>query len=633
MEVNTLKEEEENKNKSEIFTSLTKKVHKRRYSTVTTESDTVDEEDPEKIISDLQQKLILLEKVNKDLQAKNEDLTKKNIEKNTLMTKMSLVGLRRGFATSEKNEQDDSIKLAEIIKEKDDLQEINEKMLDLLTDKEIENEDLLEKLEKNKLEAKLENEKNLEKIQNLEDKIQMLESSKSIARSSEIDDIINEYNNYKERLKKQINEYSKNEDNLKEQLEMKERTIQRLKEEIQGLELENLHLTNQSEKKDEINEKEVLEIEQLKHENDKIKREMTFLDEKLKIAEENALKSKKTHESEISDFQKQIENEQNYLKSFKESKSKEIDLLKKELNKNSREINLYNKKIKLTEKKLNDEKEKNFMIQNKLDKKSKELQDINDYTKKLLSNKDILLSKYEEKIKEIIKDKNNLISQNKELLERIKTKNEDTSTTNLAEVLNEDEDNNKDNIKFYIQENKLLNEEMKELKEQLTSQTKELVELNSLDKEVVRLKTQNESLINDNKDIKNQLEEIKKKEKLAEVAEKRNQLAQFFFRFKKKPIKSIDNKMEKLIYEKQLNALKKMKEDEKKDYEEQIMKMKIELAMLKFKNSTEQKKNDFVLSGYKNIIKWLSNQNHTKNYLIFIVGIIILICAIKLVKK
>ena len=291
-------------------------MHKRRYSTVTTESDTVDEEDPEKIISDLQQKLILLEKVNKDLQAKNEDLTKKNIEKNTLMTKMSLVGLRRGFATSEKNEQDDSVKLAEIIKEKDDLQEINEKMLDLLTDKEIENEDLLEKLEKNKLEAKLENEKNLEKIQNLEDKIQMLESSKSIARSSEIDDIINEYNNYKERLKKQINEYSKNEDNLKEQLEMKERTIQRLKEEIQGLELENLHLTNQSEKKDEINEKEVIEIEQLKHENDKIKREMTFLDEKLKIAEENALKSKKTHESEISDFQKQIENEQNYQLNF-----------------------------------------------------------------------------------------------------------------------------------------------------------------------------------------------------------------------------------------------------------------------------------------------------------------------------
>ena len=56
-------------------------MHKRRYSTVTTESDTVDEEDPEKIISDLQQKLILLEKVNKDLQAKNEDLTKKKYRK------------------------------------------------------------------------------------------------------------------------------------------------------------------------------------------------------------------------------------------------------------------------------------------------------------------------------------------------------------------------------------------------------------------------------------------------------------------------------------------------------------------------------------------------------------------------
>jgi len=56
------------------------------------------------------------------------------------------------------------------------------------------------------------------------------------------------------------------------------------------------------------------------------------------------------------------------------------------------------------------------MIQNKLDKKGKELQEMNEYTKKLLTNKDNLIAQYEEKIEEITKDKNELISQNKQLL-------------------------------------------------------------------------------------------------------------------------------------------------------------------------------------------------------------------------
>ena len=49
-----------------------------------------------------------------------------------------------------------------------------------------------------------------------------------------------------------------------------------------------------------------------------------------------------------------------------------------------------------------------------------------------------------------------------------------------------------------IEENKLLNEEIKGLKEQLSSQAKDLVDLNSLDKEIEKLKAQNEQLINDN---------------------------------------------------------------------------------------------------------------------------------------
>jgi len=648
MKENDIKEDEnkevENKEKNmELLSAILTKTDRRPslntlYESVNSlNSEMSSEEDTEKMISDLQQKVILLEKNNKDLHSKIEELTKKNMDSNSLMMRLSLVGMRKrfGFKDSLTKAQDDSVKLAEIIKEKDDLQAMNEKMLDLLTDKELENEDLLEKLENNRLEAKLEHEKSLEKIQALEDKIGMLENSKS--GGYDIDDVVNEYNTYKERLKKQVNEYSKNEENLKQEIDLKERTIQRLKEEIQGLESENLQLASQSEKKDELNEKDIVEIEQLKHENDKIKRELTFLDEKLKLSEENTKKLNQTHENQINDFQKQIENEQNYLKIYKENKSKEIDLLKTELSKNSREINMCNKKIELTEKILNAQKEKNFMIQNKLDKKSKELQDMNEYTKKLLTNKDNLLTQYEKKIEEITKDKFNLISQNKELLDKIKSKSEEINYgTNLADILNEDEESkeNKEDAKFYIQENKLLNEEMKDLKEQLATQAKELVELNSLDKEVVRLKAQNESLTNENKNIKSQLEEAKKKELIEETNKLKSQFSSVILRFKKKPKGKLENKLEKLVYEKQLNALKKLKEDEKKDYETQIKKLQMELVMLKLKNKGQQTKNDVIIDGYKGLVKGLSS-DFVKKYLIYIEGfiILILILIIKIMKK
>ena len=620
-----MSEEDKNKKKSEIAASHIAnqplELIDELYETVNEDNYDLndDEEDPEKVIADLQEKVMRLEKMNKDLRSKNEGLKKNNIENNSTMNRMSLVGLRRKF-TSQGNfneVQNDSVKLAEIIKEKDDLQEINEKMLDLLTDKELENEDLLQQLENYKLEMKIEKEKNLEKIQNLEDKIVALENSKEGSGGAfDIDDIINEYNNYKERIKKQINEYTKNEEDLKQQIEMKDRAIQRLNEEIQGLELENLQLVNNSENTNKIKEKGFLEIEQLKSENDKIKRDMGFLEEKLKMAEDNAEKSNKFHENEIINYQKRIEDEQNNLKIYKENKAKEINLLKTEITKNNREISLCSKKIEMTEKMLDDEKQKNFMIQNKLDKKVKELQEMNEYTKKLLTNKENLLSQYEEKIDEITKDKNNLVTQNKELLEKLKTKNDENTGegggTNLAELINEDEDI-KEELQHYIQENKLLNEEIKNLKEQLSTQAKDLVDLNSLDKEIEKLKAQNEALMNDNKEIKKELEEEKKKKEEDVIPQPRQREYTLMALEKKKVTISkkatlLENEIEKINLEKQLNALKKMKDDEKKDYEEQLEKIKLELAMLKVKNLNQTYEMESLLVKYRNTIKSIASQ-------------------------
>ena len=641
MKENIIEKNEENKNESlsDIIPkfSSSSSLEKIDIKSQNNENDISKEEDPSKIILELQEKLVLLEKENNDLKEKNENLIKNNIEKNTIMTKISLVGTRRDFSyhNTLNKIQNDSIMLAEIIKEKDDLQEINEKMLDLLTEKEIENEDLLHAIENNKLEYEIENEKNLEKIQVLEEKIMNLENSRIQGNSFDMDGLINEYNIYKERLTTQINEYIKNEGVLKDQLDIKDKIIERLKEENQGLELDNLQLVSQTEKNDKINEKEINEIEELQSENEKIKREIGILDEKLKRTKENAKKECKLRDDEINEYQKKIENEQNYLKRYKENNIKEINLLKNEITKNNIEKNLFKKKIEIAEKNLNEERHKNSMIQQKLDKKMKELQEMNEYTKKLLLNKDNILSQYEEKIEKILKDKNDLITQNKELLEKIKTKNDEgNSGTNLADILNKDNNTNnifnKEDIELYTQENKLLHEEIKELKLQLNSQAKDLVELNSLEKEVLRLKTENENLINDNQTIKNKLKEKKKQEEQIVLSKKKKQIAKTFRALRRKSI----HKYDKFVYEKQMDVLKRIKEEEKKNYEEQIKKLKMTIDVLKNKNKNikQQKKRNSFVSNYKNKIKYITNR-YIKKYLIYILFAIFLICSIVIYKK
>ena len=373
----------------------------------------------------------------------------------------------------------------------------------------------------------------------------------------------------------------------------------------------------------------MIEIEQLKSENDKIKREMSFLGEKLKIAEENTKNEIKSHDNDINQFHKKLVEEENYMKLYKESKSKEINLLKNEITKNNREIDYYFKRLELYGKMLDDEKLKNSEIQNKLDKKSKELQNMNECTKKLLSNKDNLLSQYEETIEKITNDKNDLISQNKELLEKIKSKNEQNNPgISLEEIINEDEkNNNKEELQHFMQENKLLNEEIKGLKEQLSIQAKELIDLNSFEKEIVKLKAENEILTNDNKEINKQLEEHKKKEEQELLEKKKMELIKAVKSLKKKPVLKSQN--DKINYEKQIEALKKLKEEEKNDYEEQIKKLKLEMALIKLQNMKHQRKNDEILNNYKNMVKMASNQSIKKYGFFFICALIILIVAIK----
>ena len=249
------------------------------------------------IISNLTNKIVLLEQTNNELRKKNEVLIKNNIKTNELKLKSSIIGMRWNLASKLilNNVKNDSNKLTEIIKEKEDLQEMNEKMLNLLTEKEIENEDLLEKLENYQLNTKLELEKNEEKIKNLQEKINLLENTKE-SNLKDLDDIISEYTNFQDKLKSQIKELSQKEEELLSQNESKEIMIEKLTEEIQELKLNNYHLKSQSEKLNEINEIEYDEKEKVISENIKIKKENENLNEKMMLAAEGIKNTNKFEE-------------------------------------------------------------------------------------------------------------------------------------------------------------------------------------------------------------------------------------------------------------------------------------------------------------------------------------------------
>ena len=313
------------------------------------------------------------------------------------------------------------------------------------------------------------------------------------------------------------------------------------------------------------------------------------------------------------------------------------------MNEQNTKLNATNKEVNTflvnMEKKLNEEKEKCFKVQSKLDKNTKELKNMNDYYKTLKTNNDNLLSQYQQKIDELTQEKTNLISQNKELLEKLKEKKEQEEEpgTNLADMMGEEEEekekeekkeeSNEDNAKikeelsFYKNENKLLTEEVKGLKEQLNNQAHDLVDLNTLEKKLEQLKGENEALINNNKELKNNLEKERQKLKQKELTlskpnqkednlglKKLNAFRRVATISRKEKAKTVNIEKDKLLLQKNIEMLKKLKEDEKKYYEAQIEKIKIDMSMLKVKFLNKQYEDDSLLLKYKNTIKAISTQ-------------------------
>ena len=189
---------------------------------------------------------------------------------------------------------------------------------------------------------------------------------------------------------------------------LKETTIQKLSAEINELEIENHQLKKKSEKMEEIKEYEQAEQEEIISQNIKMKKDNEYLTEKIKSLEHNLEKVNKSKEEDILNLEKKLEEEKINYKAYKENKAKEFIDLKNQINKNDLEIKFLSDKISQKHNLIEQEKEKNYLIQINLDKKCKEIKEISEYSKKLLTNKDSIISQYEEKISEMNKEKNEL---------------------------------------------------------------------------------------------------------------------------------------------------------------------------------------------------------------------------------
>ena len=587
---------------------------------------------PEELILDLQEKIIFLEKENKALKNKVESITKKDALNNTIIMKMSMVGLRKKFTLKKDITQKkyDDVKVAEIIKEKEHLQEMNENMLDMLTEKEIENEDLNQKFENYKLEAKMQNEKDLEQITNLEKEIELLKNAKEISPYEEIDE---EYKRHKEQLQQQINYYNKLETDLNKQIREKDDKIKKLNEEIQSLQFDNINLISKSEQQYKINKAGYQDLEKLAQENIKIKSKLdeisNDLDKKnkeLKYIEENKNKEIEKYQEDIQILKKEIEKKNNDIK--------ELDLAKTNLKSSNDQIYIL---LNNNKKELNEEKEKNYKIQEKLNKKTEELKSIKEYYKTLQTNNELEFKEYQEKIDELTKNKNDLISQNKDLLEKVKQNREERASSSglsLDKFVESDESIMKDDIDFYINENKLLNEEINNLKEQISNQAHDLVEMNILEKNLEKIKIEKEDLINKNKQLSEKLNKLKIEfQELSEQQNKKddedesNKYKTMILTKKEIPelkrmqtLRSVLNlsirksqkfakaEKDKNLLQQNYDRLKKLIEEEKKEHEKQIENIQIDFVNKKIRYLNDINDKDVLLAKYKNTFNSIIEQ-------------------------
>ena len=593
------------------------------------ENDNSKEVDVFQTIEELNQKNLLLEIENQNLKKKLESNSEDKKTNKKMWWKLAFIGMKNKFKlkTDVSKVQSDSAKIAEIIKQKDDLQEINEKMIDMLTEKEIENENLNHEYEQYKVEVKCQNDKYLEKIEYLENRIQELQASK---KENQVFDVLKDYDEQMDNFKKQITDYENQQKELLYQINDKDQKIDDLNRTIKNMEMDYLSLSNKIDDQDKINMEGINDNILLQEENKSLKMEIRSLKDTIE-------KKRKEIEDLEEDQIKQLEIKQqeiDRLKGIIENKAEDIEKLETQNNSLTIGFREKNSQIIKIKEDLDEEKRKNTAIEEKLKKNTKELIEMKDYYNKFKTNNEKSLKEYEEKLDEIRENNKNLLQQNKELLAKIKENNtEKKEEDNLADILEEEEEREKqeklgtnyrqsEEINYYKNENKLLTEEIKGLKEELSNNAHALIELDNLEKNLEKLKMENDELSNENKELKNKLEKekqnkLEKKDTLTDI-QKQDSSSKLLKTFrkvsnlvslvKKESSKVYNAELDKIKLQQDIELLKKLNKEAKEGYEKQIENLKNSILMMKIKYSDMEMEKDKQILKYQNTFKAIINQ-------------------------
>ena len=402
----------------------------------------------------------------------------------------------------------------EMTKEMDDLKEVNENMLNMLTTKELENEQLLKQVESYKKNKKNDSNEEKDTSENNENKSQEDDDNQSVHEHFNTEetemmkevykDLQDEYDNYKKESEEKIKSLTEQLDDiesLKAHIDELENTNSKLKEEL-NYQIEQGANSNNDEQDNSQNKVLLNEIEHLQS-----------VIRSLQDSKEQLLMNSKEEKSYIVSERKEIENMYNtvneqkialeiQLNDIKSNINKEISAkeaqFKQELSNKEKEISL----LKSTIDKVNKEKDDLISKKDKLDSLSqKYCQMVTDTKNKYENEKSIL----ERKVKEL-QMKNDI--EKKTLDDKVKE-----LTIKIEEMTNELNTKNKENTtlrrqsKLGLSLGTLLQDgnDQNEIDDLNNTTTKLKGEIN----EMQRYKAENEFLSNNIISLNKQIEAIK----------------------------------------------------------------------------------------------------------------------------
>lgn len=575
-------------------------------------------------ITELQQRLTeIIESDNKkklqikDLEIKNSELSKKNFEFQShlqnLIIKMNLISQENSslkleikklqlsvnspgkiiasLGTTNKT----NITLDNLLKEKSELKETNEKLVLVLSERESE-------LSKQKLDY--------------ENKI------------NELNDIITEQ-------KAKLSDINNDMKDIQEQLNLKEKEIKSVKEqkgpgeEYNKLKIEydileqkyeqNMELYNNSEKKCGLYENEnkslndrVVKIEQtfssfVKGDDPKVKdindlQIYTEISENLRLQiieiQDEREKMEKAYEetkNKNKENLKTLEDKFNSLTKENNELQKQVEDFQNNFisgtMKLNTEISSLNDKILQIEKERDEYKKKYENLLKDLEKNSNNFLNLQNIMTKLREKDDIDITLIEERylvLENVLElEKNEIVNTNRELINKVKllTQNGNNNTGGKSKESKDEKDNSlKLEIKNLTDENKLLQLKIKEQEKRLFQLQKKTDILNVI-------KEENETLKKNNNENNVNLQVI-----IKELTNKTNQLNEELLQSRKRTslLRSkpnfeikLDNKKDVEKYQKEIESLKNEMAEQKKKDDEEIDSLKIELSNLKVQLTAE----------------------------------------------